>query len=568
MSRNRWEVPPEDLRVHFDLQNVPFATTAELPDLDAVIGQDRAMQAIAFGLHMRGPGYNLYVSGPPATGRQSIVKRIIQRLAEAQPTPDDWCYVYNFENPRSPRPMHLPAGKGREFQKDMADLLRNLEADLLLIFRTAEYQEQRRALEENISKSGAGLIKKLKRQAKASGFEVTTSRQGFSATILPGSPGRTLDESRPTDRQAPPHLSSRPKALDAAISTFFRQMRALDENATRTIEEFNRQITLGATEHSFAGLRQKYLDLPQVLEYLQAVQQDVLAQTDDFVNHQDASGHDTPRGIEPPRRALSHYAVSVLVDNTHIQGAPLVEEPNPTCANLLGCILRQAYYGTSYADFTLFRAGSLLRANGGYLLLNAYQLLRDPPAWEALKRAITRQEVTVEDIGDAHDGLAPSELNPEPIPMQTLVALLSALSTIPIDQGIALTGSVDQGGRLQAVSGVNEKIESFYAVCQALELTGTQGVIMPRQNLKHLMLHEDVVQAVASGRFHIYAASHVDEVLEILMQRTPGEQQPDGYYPAGSINAAVLNRLHEMHDRLQALDSVRRSRRNAGRPHT
>ncbi len=141
-----------------------------------------------------------------------------------------------------------------------------------------------------------------------------------------------------------------------------------------------------------------------------------------------------------------------------------------------------------------------------------------------------------------------------------LVTLLSALSEMPIAQGIALTGSVNQHGELQAISGVNEKIEGFYAVCQALGLTGTQGVIIPRPNLQHLMLNEDVVQAVAAANFHLYAVSTVDEALEILMGCPAGERQADGSYPIGSVNATVLHRLHEMHDRLRAFDTRRTSR--------
>ena len=149
-----------------------------------------------------------------------------------------------------------------------------------------------------------------------------------------------------------------------------------------------------------------------------------------------------------------------------------------------------------------------------------------------------------------------------------LVALLSAMSEMPIVQGIALTGSVNQRGELQAISGVNEKIEGFYAVCQRLGLTTRQGVIVPRPNLQHLMLNEAVVEAVAAGRFHVYAVSTVDEALEILMDRPAGERQPDGSYPAGSINAAVLPRLHEMHDRLHALQTASQSRQAKRRRRT
>jgi predicted ATP-dependent protease len=595
------------------------------------------------------------------------------------------------------------------------------------------------------------------------------------------------------------------KELNTLIRTHLQQVHTLQNEANQKIRQLNRQVALRASEPRFAALREKYRGMPKVLDHLHAVEEDVLDKLDDFLADLHPPADNGSVGRESGRRPMSRYAVSVIVDNGQLQGAPVIEEPNPTYTNLVGHSGRGASFGALYADFTLIRAGSLLRANGGYLLLNTSDVLRDATAWDALKRTLERQEVVIEDIGEPNGFIAPTGLNPEPIPLQLrvvlvgtptlhaqlhiddenfrklfkvkvdfdvqyncggeaplqygrfiarlcrdegllhfegeavaavleqacrwvehqrklslrfgdladlireasywayqegrtyvarphvrraveariyrsnlaaermreliaegalkvdvagavvgqinalslydagdfafglparvtarvflgeagivdierevdlseethskgvlilsgylgglyahevplsfsaslcfeqsysevegdsasaaeLVALLSALAELPIDQGIALTGSVNQRGELQAVSGINEKIEGFYAVCKTMGLTGNQGVVIPRQNIAHLVLNEDVVEAVSSGMFHIHAVSTVDEAIEILVGRPAGELQPDGAYPSGSVNAVALKRLQDMHERLRLEKRSRTPRKSA-----
>jgi lon-related putative ATP-dependent protease len=807
MTSNRWKVPVENLRAHFDPQQFPFTTTEELPNLEGIIGQGRAVRAMEFGLQVHGQRYNLYVAGAPGTGKNTLVQGMITQVAQTQPIPDDWCYVHNFQDPNRPKALCLPTGKAREFQREMERLIASLRSDLSQVFRSEDYQGQRQTLEERFSKARTNLMRKLKQRAKDYGFQITASRQGMFATLLSKGKPVKIEPFEAVNQHAHTRRTPKHRALHEAIHTFVQQVHTLQEEVHENIAQLNRQVAFCASEHRFEGLREQYHAFPKVLEYLRAVQQDLLEHFEDFLVELEATVEGPGPEREPSHRSLARYAVNVLVDHGQTQGAPLVEEPNPTYMNLVGRIEREGYFGALYTDLTLIRAGSLLRARGGYLLMNALDILREPNAWMALKRALKRQEVTVEEVGEASGFMTQAGINPEPIPIQVrvilvgspdsyvllhtsdedfrelfkvkvefdvqqpcteespvqygrfiarlcrdeglrhfdrdavatvleqacrwadhqkklsvrfgdladlireashwarqedkasvarrhvqkaleeriyrsnlvaerlreliaegtlmvdvtgsvigqinalslsnsgdttfalparitarvflgeagivnierevelseethskgvlilsgylggryahevplslsatlcfeqsydevvgdsasaaeLVALLSALSEMPIDQGIALTGSVNQHGELQAISGVNEKIEGFYAVCQALGLTRTQGVIIPRPNLQHLMLNEDVVQAVAASSFHLYAVSTVDEALEILMGCSAGERQADGSYPIDSVNAAVLHRLHEMHDRLHAFDT-RRTSHQANRP--
>ena len=192
------------------------------------------------------------------------------------------------------------------------------------------------------------------------------------------------------------------------------------------MEQLNRRVAFYAGEHRFEGLRQQYHALPKVLEYLRAVQQDMLEHFEDFFAEPDATVESPAMEREPSRRSLGRYAVNVLVDNGRTQGAPLVDEPNPTPINLVGRIEREAYFGALYTDFTPIRAGSLVRAHGGYLLLNALDILRESSSWHALKRALKRQEVTSEEVGEASGFMTPAGINPEPIPIQVRLILVGS----------------------------------------------------------------------------------------------------------------------------------------------
>ncbi len=800
MTPESREVSFQDLRARFDPAQLPFMTTEELAPLDGVIGQERAVRAMDFGLHVQDRGYNIFVSGVPGTGKSTIVKSMIQRVAETQSTPEDRCYVHNFQDPDRPKAVGLPAGKGREFQRDMERLITVLRAEFPKVFQSKEYEDQRRLLEENFAKARDSLNSQLEERARDYGFMIKSTHLGM--VVVPIVRGRPLEAEglEALDFRTRAEIERKEKDLHEQIHAFVQQVRALREEMNQKVEALDRQVAHYTSEHAFESLREKYRAHPEIVEYVQAVQQDVLENFKDFLPEPETPFRIAGMEVESARKSMTRYAVNVVVDNAGTKGAPLVEEVNPTYNNLVGRIEKKGRLGTLYTDFTLIKAGSLLQANGGYLVLNVLDVLRNPFSWDALKRVIKNQEVKIEDIGELYGIIASAGIKPEPIPVRLrvilignpfiyyllyaydedfgklykvkvdfdlqqdraaespiqyarfiarlcrdegllhfdraavaavleqtsrwadhqrklslrfsdladlvreashwarqdgkaqvsrehvqkaveektyrsnlledrirelitegtlmvdvagtvagqvnglsvydlgdfsfgrpsritarvflgqsgivnierearlsgkthskgvlilsgylggryareiplslsaslcfeqsygevegdsasaaeLVALLSGLSDIPIRQGIAITGSVNQRGEFQAVGGVNEKIEGFYAVCKALGLTGEQGVIIPRKNVKHLMLKEEVVEAVASGRFHVYAAATVDDAIEILTGYPAGEPQPDGTYPAGTINEAVLRRLTEMGEKLRALEDERR----------
>jgi lon-related putative ATP-dependent protease len=803
MKTSQWELTPEQLRARFDPAQLPFKDTGKLEVQDGVIGQERAVRAMDFGLHVKDSGYNVFVCGVPGTGRSSIVKSMIRKVAESQPAPDDWCYVHNFADPDGPKALSLPAGSGRELRRDMERLIVSLREEFQKVFEGKEYQNQRRSLEENFSNARENLTEQLEKQAKDLGFTIRSTKFGILAVPLVDGKPVEAEKVGELDPRTRAWIHEREEKFVKHLQVFEQQIRDLKNELNAKIEELNEQVARYSSGHFFDALKKKYESHPKVLAFVEECHGDVLLNFKDFLPEEQTPLRVLGLDMESGRRSMTRYTVNVVVDHGESKGAPVVEEANPTYSNLVGRIEKKSRLGTLYTDFSLIKAGSILQASGGYLLLDALDVLRNPFSWDALKRFIKNREVKIEDIGELYGVISSIGIKPEPIPihvrvilvgnpyvyylLQTydedfaevckvkvdfdvekerdaespmqyaafvartcreegllhfnreavatlleqtsrwanhqkklslrfrdladlvreasywaqqakktvvaredvlkaidekiyrsnlieehirelisegtlmvdvdgavvgqanglsvhelgdfvfgrpsritarvflgqsgvlnierearlsgkthskgvlilsgylagryarevplalsatvcfeqsygevegdsasaleLVVLLSALSDRPIRQGIAMTGSVNQRGEVQAVGGVNEKIEGFYGVCKAVGLTGDQGVIIPKQNVKHLMLRDELVAAAASGRFHVYAVSTVDEALEVLTGAPAGAPLPDGSFPEGTVNADVTSRLKKMAETLRELEGEKRAGR-------
>jgi predicted ATP-dependent protease len=324
-------------------------------------------------------------------------------------------------------------------------------------------------------------------------------------------------------------------------------------------------------------LRQEYADHPKVIAFLEASKEDMLTRVADLRAAGAEEGGRQALLPLPRPEPFARYQVTLLVDNSATRGAPVVVEPNPTYYNLVGKAEYRAEFGTLVTDPSMVKAGALHRANGGYLILQIHDVLTSPFAYEGLKRALRSREIKIEPLGESLGMIAVSTLRPEPIPLDVKVILvgtpdlyyllyaldeefeklfkiradfdvvmdLSELSGLPIDQGIAVTGSVNQRGEIQPIGGANDKIEGFYSACKIKGLTGRQGVVIPHQNVRDLMLRDEVVSAVREGRFHVRAVRTIDEEIELLTGVAAGAPEAAGAYPADSVNGRVAARLAE-----------------------
>jgi lon-related putative ATP-dependent protease len=789
----RLRLAPEQLRRRLDPATLPFETTEEVEPLAGTIGQPRALDAVEFGLAMGAPGYNLFVAGVPGSGRSGTLRDYLERAAAERPAPDDWIYVYSFAAPDRPNAIRLPAGRGVELARDMDEFLRGAQREIPRAFESEDYEKRHREILAEIGERRDALTGELQDFASERGFAVETTPAGIiSVPLFQGRPLSPGDFDRlPAEAQG--QIERRGAELQVRVSQTLRQLRQLEKEAVERVRQLDRDVAQFVVGPLLHELRERYGGLDEVLAYLDQVEDDVPDHLGDF-----RAREEEPlallAGLHADRHErLSRYRVNVLIGNAGAEGAPVVLERNPTYYNLVGRIDYRAMLGTMVTDFHQVKAGALARANGGFLLLNALDLLRNPFSWDALKRALVAGEVRIENLGEQLSAYPTASLRPEPIALDLkvilvgsptlyhllyaldedfrelfkvkvdfapemdwsdehvsnyaafisrrardyglrhfdrtavarvvehgarlrehqrklstrlieiadvvteasfwagkagrqlvagedvdqaiakrefrsnlleervqelieegtlridtegewvgqvnglavidlgdhvfgkpsrvsarvslgrgavqsiereielsgpihskgflilagylagkyaqewplsvsatltfeqayeeiegdsassteLYALLSALSEIPLRQGIAVTGSVDQHGDVQAVGGVTTKIEGFYAVCKARGLSGDQGVVIPAANVHNLMLEGEVVDAVREGRFHIYAVRTIDEGIELLTGRPAGERGPDGAFSEGTVHRLVEDRLRTYAERLR-----------------
>jgi lon-related putative ATP-dependent protease len=784
---------PEELRAVCDSAALPFRSTEELSPLEGMIGQERALTATTFGIGVRHQGYNLFVLGPPATGKTTTMRRLLTTAAHAQAVPSDWCYVHNFTDAYRPTAIEVPAGRARELRDEMARLVEECRVRLPRAFEGEEFERQKSQLLEDLAHQQGAELARLDETARAAGFVVLRTPTGLAVAPAPEGKPLSSEEFAALPEAVRERLAAGAATLEEEVENALRKLRQLERKAREAHEKLVGDVAAGATRQLIRELRERFAGLDAVQRYLDDVERDLIAHAEEFRTA--ADGKPALPFLPAPGAFLDRYRVNVLVDRSGERGAPVVFEQNPTHGHLVGRIEHRPHFGTLVTDFALIKAGALHRANGGYLILEAKDVLRNFQAWESLKKALKSRAVRIEEPLEEFRLITAAGLAPEPIPLSVkviligsplyyyvlyhvdedfgelfkvkvdfdeslartpetellyarlvagacredglrpfaadgvaklvehgsrmiahqgrlssrlgalldlvrdagfhaeqrghprvtaedvshaiaqkiyrsnlieervgrmlaegtlliasegealgqvngisvlatgdhafgrpsritvrtfsgepgvvdiereaklggpihskgvmiltgflagrfarerplalsasitfeqqyeevegdsassaeLLALLSSLAGIPLTQAIAVTGSVNQQGEIQAVGGINEKVEGFFDVCRARGLSGRQGVLIPEANVRHLMLREDVVQAVREGRFQVFAVSTVDESIEALSGRPAGEREPNGAFPAGSFNAAVERALADNLERLKAL---------------
>jgi predicted ATP-dependent protease len=776
---------------------VSFETTKELAELDGPLGQARAVEALELGIALRRDGYGSYAMGPPGAGKHALVLAMLQRAAREAKTPPDWCYLDDFSDPRRPKAVELPPGRGSELRADMDRLVEELRVAIPAAFEGADYRTRLRLLEKELEEGRERAIDEIRHAAEARNVALLRTPLGLGLAPMKG--GEVIDPAK--FRELPEEERERYQRdvdeLQARLQEKLRAMPDLERRHRERVKQLNREVAIYAAGHLLEELRRRWDGLPEVLAHLDAVQQDVVEHVHEFLSGSDEDGDAAAqiRRLLSQVPALRRYGVNVMIDHAGQTGAPVVYEDLPTLANLVGRIEHHAHFGALVTDFTLVRPGALHRANGGHLVLDARRLLSHPFAWDELKRALRAREIRIESPERLVGFASTATLEPRPIPLDVnvvllgdrmvwhllsvldpdfsqlfkvaadfddvvtrsadvdrdfarfvgtlarrgglrpldrpavervlreasrlvedqariatdvagtrdllleadlvardagrevigagdvrsaveaqerragrlrervqeellrgtlvvetrgerigqvnglsvvplgrgafgrpsritarvrigrgevidierevelggpvhskgvlilagylggrycrdrpltlaatlvfeqsysgvegdsassaeLYALLSAIAEIPLRQSLAVTGSVDQLGRVQAVGGVNQKIEGFFELCRARGLTGGEGVLVPASNVRSLLLRDDVVAAVAEGRFRILPVETIDEGIELLTGLSPGVADAEGRFPEGTFNAAVARRLEAMAARAREL---------------
>lgn len=412
---------PQDLCSRIDATQFKFTTTDDLQALDQIVGQERAMESLQFGVGMRKHGYNLFVHGPSGLGKETIVRQFLEKQVENTPTPPDWCYVHRFDQPHKPNAMTLPSGRGREFKEDMANLVEELRSVIPSVFEADEYHAKVQELEEQYSKRREAAFSEFEKDAEQRGIKLLRTRSGF--TLAPIKNGHVIspEEYDTLTQDDKKHYEQEVEILQDRLSNLIRQEPRWQRELRGNIKKLNREVATLAVEHLIEELKAKYADVAEVGEYLDQVQKDVVDSVDDFLKQDD-------RNIVIPREGddladFRRYQVNLLVDHYDSQGAPIIYEDSPVYQNIIGRVEHFAHMGTLLTDFMLIKPGALHKANGGYVVLDARKLLLEPFAWEGLKRALKAKEIRIQSLSELYGFVSTVSLEPEAIPLDAKVVL-------------------------------------------------------------------------------------------------------------------------------------------------
>jgi len=412
---------------HCDTGDLHFETTAELAELEDIIGQPRAVEAVRFGIGIRGKGYNLFALGSAGSGKRTLLQRYAEQHASGEPMPPDWCYIHNFQQSHKPHRLSLPAGRGIELQRDMEQLIEDLHGAIPAAFESNEYRTRAQAIEEEINEQQAQALKKIHDSAEEKHITLVQTPTGF--TLAPERDGEVLSfedfERLPKEQREA--IEADTDGLQQQLSKALHEAPRLQKEGRDRMARLNREMAEATVSQLVGNLSRKYADLPAVTAFLEEVQEDVIANFRHFLHEEahkptllNVAAGSQPDGLSWENR----YRINILVSHAGAAGAPVIYADYPSYNNLLGRVEHQAQLGALLTDFTMIRAGALHRANGGYLILDALKVLMQPFAWEGLKRALQAGEIRIESLAQLTSLISTVSVEPEAIPLDIKVILL------------------------------------------------------------------------------------------------------------------------------------------------
>ncbi|HEY47434.1 MAG: hypothetical protein AMJ88_02565 [Anaerolineae bacterium SM23_ 63] len=416
------ELDLEALHRACDPSSLGFKTTDELPVLTEVIGQPRAFRAMELGTEVLGPGFNIFVLGSPGSGKTTLIHQYLERKASSEPISDDWCYVNNFANPHEPKALRLPAGRAVELRKDIQSLLTVCKQEITRVFESKEYNEEFNRLKEGQEKRAEGELKKL--NDKAAKYNFLLARTPFGFMLVPAIEGKPLtpedlEKLSPKQREKFKGLEDK---LQGEVKASLAAIRKGERETQDKIQELDARTALYAVGHLIDELKGKYEGLDQVIAHLEYVQADMISNIDRLRSSEEDTKSPLAQLAGPD--LLQRYDVNVIVDNSERESAPVVVENHPSYQNLIGRIEHEVVMGASRTNFGMIQPGALHRANGGYLILPARDVLLNNYAWEGLKRALREQSIRIINLGTQLGLQSTVSLEPEPIPLDVKIVLI------------------------------------------------------------------------------------------------------------------------------------------------
>ena len=784
--RSKYEVNYRNLKMTCNPNMFDFETTENLKSISTGIGQERGIKALEFGVNVEGKGYNLYIEGPSGVGKTMYTKNYLDKVAPKKKVPQDWCYIYNFENPNEPIAVSLPAGQGREFKDSMDGFIKEIKKDIKATFNNDDFEKEKALIKKQYEEKRESLMNKLGNEALKFNFQVKSAQNGIY--MMPVFEGKALKEEEfdKLEENIKSEYEQKSEIVQQMIMDAIGEIKSIERESDKKISEWQSNVALLTVNVHINYLKSRYRRNKKINNFLNEVKQDVLKNVPKFLEEDNEKNQQQMQNpMQQPRDPCLNYRVNLFVDNSNLKGAPVIMDSNYSFSNIFGKLEYENFYGALKTDYTMLQAGLLQKANGGYIMFQAKDLIQNPVCYENLKKVLRIKEISIDSANEQRSSMVMVSLKPEPIPLDLkvlligdaniyytlfsmdedfrklfkikvewedeapitrenvnnlariihdyceqeellpldkyamsriveyaskmvgdqrkistafndifiivaeastwakmaksklitenfiekalveskqrvkkyderysqmikdqnllintsgqrigelngltvmsigdytfgkpakitvntytgkdgiinierevemsgsshskgililsgflgqrfaqdhplnltasicfeqlyngvdgdsassteLYGLLSSLSEMPIDQAIAVTGSVNQKGEIQPIGGVNEKIEGFYQICKMRGLDGSHGVMIPTQNVRNLQLPNEIVESVRNGLFKIYAVSNIDEGIEVLTGVPAGKKNRLGNYPAGTVNYLVNEKL-------------------------
>ncbi|HEY1632219.1 MAG TPA: ATP-binding protein [Rhizomicrobium sp.] len=405
-----------------DPARLPFETTGNLSPADQPVGQDRAMRALAFGAGMAQPGYNIFVTGPQGSGRRAAVKAALAKLAASTPPPPDWCYVHNFAAPHRPLPLKLQAGQGAQFKKAMGDFVETLQTAMPKLFESEDYRRRRGVIEDEFRQTVETALDRIRKSAESQGLALIENDSGFD--FLPQRDGLVLsdDEYRRLPKPDRERLNERVRGLRGELERTMTQLNLMRDKAVEKLRALDKELGEGVVRGLMRPLADRFGGQREIGQHIESVFQDVMAHIEVLQRLAQSEGADA-QGDREDEVPFHRYEVNLLVDNGGAKGAPVLSLALPSLSNLVGKVEHVPVLVSFITDFMYIKPGFLHRANGGYLLIDALDLLQQDVSWETLKRALREARVKIENLAEILDRSNTVSIQPDPIPLDIKIVL-------------------------------------------------------------------------------------------------------------------------------------------------
>lgn len=419
-----------ELKRNFQKEELNFNTTKELPVFNGIIGQQRAAKALDFGLKIKMNGYHIYVSGLPGTGKTTFATEFAKNIAKTEKTPPDLCYVYNFKEPKCPRLLTLEAGIGKALKEDMEELISLLLVEIPKLFSNREFEEQKNNIVKAYQDKRDEIIEEIKKTAKAQSFGVKVINTGIY--FMPVVDGEMISEEQFDELpdKEKDIISANSEIIQEQAAEVMRAIKEFEKTTRKEVDDLEYNVSLFSIGHQIGKLQQKYADEESILDYLALLKEDILDNLGDFINEQESDDEEYLQSLMPwvnkknKDDVLSKYKINLLTDNSKTECAPVIVSHNPTYSNLLGEIEYDSEYGNLTTDFMKIKSGLLHAANGGYLILQAHDVLTNPHVWETLRKVIKTKQIIIEPLKEYGSGIALTSLKPEPVEVDIKIIMV------------------------------------------------------------------------------------------------------------------------------------------------